>query len=145
MVAVRMVRAEGHPAPLDRADLLPPEGLDLRAELLAYERDLVLEALDRAGSKRGAARLLGLTQMALYARLRRHGLQVDHDHWSVSQVDALEARCLALLGATQREICDHLALGESSVSILARCPSQADQVAAICGVTPMSQVRNDPP
>ena len=130
-----MVAAGGTPAPISRADLLPPEGLDLRAELLAYERDLLLEALDRAGSKRGAARLLGLSQMALYARLRRHDLRVPHDHWSVPEADCLAARAMAKAGYSHREIREHLALGETTVSHLLRSRDPSvDQAARLCGL-----------
>jgi hypothetical protein len=130
-----MVAAVGTPAPLDRADLLPPEGLDLRAELLAYERDLLLEALDRAGSKRGAARLLGITQMALYARLRRHDLRVPHDHWSVPEADCVAARAMARAGYSHREIREHLALGETTVSHLLELSDPIlDDAARQCGL-----------
>jgi hypothetical protein len=130
-----MVAAGGTSAPLNRADLLPPEGIDLRAELLAYERDLLLEALDRAGSKRGAARLLGLTQMALYARLRRHDLRVPRDHWSVPEADCVAARAMARAGYSHREIREHLALGETTVSHLLRSRDPSvDQAARLCGL-----------
>jgi hypothetical protein len=130
-----MVAAGGTPAPLSRADLLPPEGIDLRAELLAYERDLLLEALDRAGSKRGAARLLGLTQMALYARLRRHDLRVPHDHWSIPEADCVAARAMHRAGYSHREIREYLALSETTVShLLATSDPLIDDAARQCGI-----------
>ena len=51
---------------------IPPEGLSLEV----LERELILQALDRArGNKSQAARLLGLTRRTLYSRMERHGLR----------------------------------------------------------------------
>ncbi len=51
---------------------IPPEGLSLEA----LERELIVQALERAGgNKSQAARLLGLTRRTLYSRMERHGLR----------------------------------------------------------------------
>ncbi len=51
---------------------IPPEGLSLEA----LERELILQALERAsGNKSQAARLLGLTRRTLYSRMEKHGLR----------------------------------------------------------------------
>jgi two-component system, NtrC family, response regulator HydG len=51
---------------------IPPEGLSLEV----LERELILQALERAGgNKSQAARLLGLTRRTLYSRMERHGLR----------------------------------------------------------------------
>ncbi len=52
---------------------IPPEGLSLET----LERELILQALERAaGNKSAAARLLGLTRRTLYSRMEKHGLRV---------------------------------------------------------------------
>ncbi len=52
---------------------IPPEGLSLEA----LEKELILQALERAaGNKSAAARLLGLTRRTLYSRMEKHGLRV---------------------------------------------------------------------
>jgi len=51
---------------------IPPQGLSLEV----LERELILQALDKAsGNKSQAARLLGLTRRTLYSRMERHGLR----------------------------------------------------------------------
>ena len=51
---------------------IPPEGLSLEA----LEKELILQALERAaGNKSAAARLLGLTRRTLYSRMEKHGLR----------------------------------------------------------------------
>jgi DNA-binding NtrC family response regulator len=51
---------------------IPAEGLSLEA----LERELILQALERAaGNKSAAARLLGLTRRTLYSRMEKHGLR----------------------------------------------------------------------
>jgi len=51
---------------------IPPEGLSLES----LERELILQALERAaGNKSAAARLLGLTRRTLYSRMEKHGLR----------------------------------------------------------------------
>jgi len=48
----------------------------VRAALEVLERELILQALERArGNKSRAARLLGLTRRTLYSRMERHGLR----------------------------------------------------------------------
>jgi two-component system, NtrC family, response regulator HydG len=52
--------------------VIPPEGLSLET----LERELILQALERAGgNKSQAARLLGMTRRTLYSRMERHGLR----------------------------------------------------------------------
>jgi transcriptional regulator with PAS, ATPase and Fis domain len=59
-------------APARHAGVKPPETLNL-AEV---ERQVILEALERAGgNKSEAARLLGITRRALYGRLERYGIE----------------------------------------------------------------------
>jgi DNA-binding NtrC family response regulator len=53
---------------------IPAEGLSLEA----LERELILQALERAaGNKSAAARLLGLTRRTLYSRMEKHGLRTS--------------------------------------------------------------------
>ncbi len=55
---------------------IPPEGLSLET----LERELILQALERAaGNKSAAARLLGLTRRTLYSRMEKHGLRVPSE------------------------------------------------------------------
>jgi sigma-54 specific flagellar transcriptional regulator A len=59
----------------DAATELPADGLDLRAHLLAIERQLVEQALARAeGVVAHAARLLGLRRTTLVEKLRKLGM-----------------------------------------------------------------------
>jgi len=56
----------------DYVPAIPPEGLSLET----LERELILQALERAGgNKSRAARLLGLTRRTLYSRMEKHGLR----------------------------------------------------------------------
>lgn len=58
--------------PFAALTLLPEDGLDLRAHLLAIERRLVEQALERAGGTVAqAARLLGLRRTTLVEKLRK--------------------------------------------------------------------------
>ena len=51
---------------------IPEDGLSLET----LERELILQALERAGgNKSAAARLLGLTRRTLYSRMEKHGLR----------------------------------------------------------------------
>jgi sigma-54 specific flagellar transcriptional regulator A len=67
------------PAPASTPDsltALPEAGLDLRAHLLAIERSLVQQALDRAnGTVAHAARLLNLRRTTLVEKLRKLGIE----------------------------------------------------------------------
>ncbi|MBX5459644.1 MAG: sigma-54-dependent Fis family transcriptional regulator [Steroidobacteraceae bacterium] len=59
----------------DSLDVLPEEGLDLRAHLLEIERKLVAQALERSsGVVAHAARLLGLRRTTLVEKLRKLGM-----------------------------------------------------------------------
>ena len=61
--------------PFDAITMLPREGLDLRAHLLAIERRLVEQALERAnGTVAQAARLLNLRRTTLVEKLRKLGI-----------------------------------------------------------------------
>jgi len=61
--------------PFDAITMLPQEGLDLRAHLLAIERRLVEQALERAnGTVAQAARLLNLRRTTLVEKLRKLGI-----------------------------------------------------------------------
>jgi sigma-54 specific flagellar transcriptional regulator A len=58
--------------PFEAMTILPQEGLDLRAHLLAIEKRLVEQALERAnGTVAHAARLLGLRRTTLVEKLRK--------------------------------------------------------------------------
>jgi sigma-54 specific flagellar transcriptional regulator A len=59
----------------DSLDVLPEDGLDLRAHLLDIERKLVSQALSRSsGVVAHAARLLGLRRTTLVEKLRKLGM-----------------------------------------------------------------------
>jgi sigma-54 specific flagellar transcriptional regulator A len=61
--------------PFEALTILPQEGLDLRAHLLAIERRLVEQALERAnGTVAQAARLLNLRRTTLVEKLRKLGI-----------------------------------------------------------------------
>ncbi len=60
----------------DSLTVLPEAGLDLREHLLAIERALVQQALDRAnGTVAHAARLLNLRRTTLVEKLRKLGIE----------------------------------------------------------------------
>ena len=62
------------------AGTLPEMGIDLRAHLLAIERRLVSQALERAGGVVAhAARLLNLRRTTLVEKLRKLGLLSGED------------------------------------------------------------------
>jgi len=61
--------------PFEAITMLPQEGLDLRAHLLAIERRLIEQALERAnGTVAQAARLLNLRRTTLVEKLRKLGI-----------------------------------------------------------------------
>jgi sigma-54 specific flagellar transcriptional regulator A len=61
--------------PFDVLTILPEDGLDLRAHLLAIERRLVEQALERSnGTVAHAARLLNLRRTTLVEKLRKLGM-----------------------------------------------------------------------
>ena len=65
-------------APFEALTILPEDGLDLRAHLLAIERRLVEQALERAnGTVAHAARLLGLRRTTLVEKMRKLGMAAD--------------------------------------------------------------------
>jgi two-component system response regulator PilR (NtrC family) len=70
------VRGGGDPTPgASPRTLLPEGGLDLQAHLDAIERQVLLQALERAGGvKTEAARLLSLTFRSLRYRLAKYGI-----------------------------------------------------------------------
>src|SRR5215469_12403721 len=64
--------------PFEALTMLPEDGMDLRAHLLAIERRLVEQALERAnGTVAHAARLLGLRRTTLVEKLRKLGMATD--------------------------------------------------------------------
>ena len=64
--------------PFAALTILPQEGLDLRAHLLAIERRLVEQALERSnGTVAHAARLLNLRRTTLVEKLRKLGMAAD--------------------------------------------------------------------
>ena len=64
--------------PFEALTILPQEGLDLRAHLLAIERRLVEQALERSnGTVAHAARLLNLRRTTLVEKLRKLGMVAD--------------------------------------------------------------------
>ena len=71
--------AAASPSPIAVSDTLtslPEAGIDLRAHLLAIERALVQQALDRAnGTVAHAARLLNLRRTTLVEKLRKLGIE----------------------------------------------------------------------
>jgi sigma-54 specific flagellar transcriptional regulator A len=65
----------GNVMPMPAPDLLPAEGMDLRAYLENLERSLITKALEAAGGTVAqAARLLGLRRTTLVEKLRKYGL-----------------------------------------------------------------------
>jgi len=65
---------QAEPAPGAWQVPLPEQGVDLDALLSATERDLIAQALERAGGNRSrAAQLLGLKRTTLVEKLKRHG------------------------------------------------------------------------
>jgi sigma-54 dependent transcriptional regulator, flagellar regulatory protein len=75
--AIDAVPASLPPAAVaDSLTSLPEAGLDLRAHLLAIERALIQQALDRAnGTVAHAARLLNLRRTTLVEKLRKLGIE----------------------------------------------------------------------
>jgi len=64
--------------PFEAVTILPQDGLDLRAHLLAIERRLVEQALERSnGTVAHAARLLNLRRTTLVEKLRKLGIADD--------------------------------------------------------------------
>ena len=64
--------------PFEALTILPADGLDLRSHLLAIERRLVEQALERAnGTVAQAARLLGLRRTTLVEKLRKLDIAAD--------------------------------------------------------------------
>ncbi len=69
--------------------VIPPEGLSLET----LERELILQALERAGgNKSQAARLLDLTRRTLYSRMEKHGLRRPGEGEEPGEDDAEAAR-----------------------------------------------------
>ena len=58
-----------------RAFALPSDGIDIDRCIQRFQRDMMLQALERAhGNKTAAANLLGLNRTTFIERMRRHGL-----------------------------------------------------------------------
>ena len=74
--AVDVAASPPQAAVSDSLTALPEAGIDLRAHLLAIERALVQQALDRAnGTVAHAARLLNLRRTTLVEKLRKLGIE----------------------------------------------------------------------
>jgi DNA-binding NtrC family response regulator len=63
----------------DELDAHAPDArIDLKARLLAYERDLITAALtDTGGNQRRAARRLGILPTTLHEKMKRLGLRAN--------------------------------------------------------------------
>lgn len=58
--------------------VLPREGIDMNAVIDEIEKDLILQAMERAGGvKTNAAQLLGLNRTTLLDKLKKKGIQAD--------------------------------------------------------------------
>jgi DNA-binding NtrC family response regulator len=69
--------AESLPGPRPGV-ILPPDGLEINAYIDSIERDLILQALERAGGvKKNAAALLGLNRTTLLDKLKKKGIHAD--------------------------------------------------------------------
>ena len=66
----RALNPSGSP-PADRQE----EGLPLRQQMAAYEREIILHALERAGSIRKAAKALGVDHSTLVKKCRQYALE----------------------------------------------------------------------
>jgi sigma-54 dependent transcriptional regulator, flagellar regulatory protein len=61
-------------------NVLPPEGIDLRAHMARIEESLIRQALDRSnGIVAQAARLLGLRRTTLVEKLRKFDIRAVDD------------------------------------------------------------------
>ena len=57
-----------------RAVTLPSDGIDIDRCIQRFQRDMMLQALERThGNKTGAANLIGLNRTTFIERMRRHG------------------------------------------------------------------------
>lgn len=100
---------------MDRDELLPPEGLDARAELEAYRNDLVMEAISRTPSWRAAASLLGLSVRTFQRWAHAAGAGPAGDE--VSATDARTAVVLSTeLGWSMARIAEYLAISDHAVA-----------------------------
>jgi DNA-binding NtrC family response regulator len=74
---------------IDWVPTIPPGGLSLET----LERELILQALERAGgNKSQAARLLGLTRRTLYSRMEKHGLRKPGEGEEAGDEEGAEPR-----------------------------------------------------
>jgi transcriptional regulator with PAS, ATPase and Fis domain len=63
----------------------PADPVDLEADLAAYEKEILLRALDQAGGvKKRAAELLGINYRSLRHRLQKYGLSDSYDEEAVA-------------------------------------------------------------
>ncbi|MDX2169217.1 MAG: sigma 54-interacting transcriptional regulator [Deltaproteobacteria bacterium] len=78
-LAIEARATNGHAAPPPRV-AAPSEPVDLEADLAAYEKAILLRALDQAGGvKKRAAELLGINYRSLRHRLQKYGLSDAYD------------------------------------------------------------------
>ncbi len=77
---------EAHPAATWAAAPAARDPVDLEADLAAYEKAILLRALDQAGGvKKRAAELLGINYRSLRHRLQKYGLSDAYDDPSYAQ------------------------------------------------------------
>ena len=79
--------SEGRPSTWPAPPRLPTpaDPVDLEADLAAYEKAILLRALDQAGGvKKRAAELLGINYRSLRHRLQKYGLSDSYDDQAVA-------------------------------------------------------------
>lgn len=125
---------------------LPPDGVDLRAELAEHQRALVEQALDRAGGNHArAAHLLGLRPLELY-RLAGGRLELVDGMAPAPakgappklEISRTSIRAMAADGWTPREIAVALSINQFAVEKILR--AEAEQLAK-CGPLPRGEQR----
>lgn len=62
---------------VDLGEIIPEEGIDLRAMLALIEKVTIQEALSKSTSIAGAARLLRISRPSLDYKLKIHGLSLE--------------------------------------------------------------------
>ncbi len=73
-----------HPRSSRKGFVLPEEGIDLDAALADFEREMLLQALERAkGVKKRAAKLLNISFRSMRYRLQKHGMLAEDDDGQV--------------------------------------------------------------
>ena len=99
----------------DRVELVPPEGIDIRAELQAYRDDMVREAISRTSSWTAAAALLGLPRSTLGLWAAAAGISAPG--CGISARDARVSQILTdELGWSMAQIAEYLAISDLTVA-----------------------------